>query len=1182
MKILRLDLLAYGPFTRETLDFSHDRFGLHLVYGPNEAGKSTALRALHRLLYGIPLHCDDFLHPGGDLRIGATLIDKGEPLVCVRRRGKAALREADDVTPLDSSRLDEMLAGLNESAFHSRFGIDYHELVQGGQEVCIGKGDLGQLLFAAASGVADLGNVLKQLDKDTGEIFKPKGRTDRLNQAVTELKEVKRRLGKSALSAREWNAKQDEIDAAEQECKRLKDDLTRQQSELRRVQGYSVVQADLSKREQLLQEQALLGGVPLLPKEFSQRRQNAQDQLIKLGTQAESAEEKLSGVTRDLGTIVVPIELLAVQDAIDQAIADFAAWKRDVEDRLSLMAQHEALLREAQSLRNELAADDPQKLRLRRAERLRIQKLATESQSRLVQAENCRKALAKIDAEIQRLTAAVKRGGTLRDPEALKRTVRRAQSQADLAGQIERLEAEWTRTQRRFTEGLGRLGLWTGSGSALIALALPSSEAVDRAEAALRALDGERIAVGKELAANNRQLADLGIDIDARRRVGQVLTQVDLEHSRARRNEGWSIIKRLWLTKDIPEEEVRRLIADFPPATDSAAAYEASVQRADDVSDRLRREAEEVAELDGLQLQERKATGRQTQLAEQLTGLEQRLAEELALWRQLWQPLDIVPQTPAEMRGWTARAGELIRQAEGLTMQQEQIAHLQQTAGTLREELLAALAEFGQTPLPSNEPLSRLIQTAEQLAESLSHLQQEHKQSQQLLLSVEEKRDEARHEAEESQKAVAKWQEQWTLALAPLGLPENASPEEVSMLLTDADSYFEKLKEAETIQERITGIDLRARRFVDSLAELVAKVAGDLAALSTGDIVGELRIRLETARRLSVRQAQLQEQQLEFQTRRDEAQVQMQTLQRQLAAMCAEALCERSEELAGMVIKSDRKRQIESELQDLHDRFLPFCQSQSRDEFISAALAQPPEAWHARIAELDQTIAGLHDEHTQRARSAQAGLSELKSMDGNNLAADAEQEVQQLLAKIRSQAEEYARLKVAGILLRKGIERYREKNQGPILRRASKLFADLTLGSFVALQPGFDDDARPVLVGVRPGGKHVHVEGMSDGTRDQLYLALRLASLEKHVQEQRPIPFIVDDILINFDDERAIAALQTLAQLAQHTQVIFFTHHEHLLALAEEHLPSGEFFILRLSGSKSTVPAAMPSPLAIG
>jgi uncharacterized protein YhaN len=66
---------------------------------------------------------------------------------------------------------------------------------------------------------------------------------------------------------------------------------------------------------------------------------------------------------------------------------------------------------------------------------------------------------------------------------------------------------------------------------------------------------------------------------------------------------------------------------------------------------------------------------------------------------------------------------------------------------------------------------------------------------------------------------------------------------------------------------------------------------------------------------------------------------------------------------------------------------------------------------------------------------------------------------------------------------------------------------------------------------------------MSTGTRDQLYLALRLANLEQYLENAEPMPFVVDDILIQFDDGRARATLATLADFSAKTQVILFTHH---------------------------------------
>ena len=81
-------------------------------------------------------------------------------------------------------------------------------------------------------------------------------------------------------------------------------------------------------------------------------------------------------------------------------------------------------------------------------------------------------------------------------------------------------------------------------------------------------------------------------------------------------------------------------------------------------------------------------------------------------------------------------------------------------------------------------------------------------------------------------------------------------------------------------------------------------------------------------------------------------------------------------------------------------------------------------------------------------------------------------------------------------------------------------------------------------------GALVTINGLSTGTKDQLYMALRLAALEPHLEQGTPLPFIADDLFINWDDDRAGAGLAALAQLATKTQVIVLTHHSHLVDVA--------------------------------
>lgn len=71
-----------------------------------------------------------------------------------------------------------------------------------------------------------------------------------------------------------------------------------------------------------------------------------------------------------------------------------------------------------------------------------------------------------------------------------------------------------------------------------------------------------------------------------------------------------------------------------------------------------------------------------------------------------------------------------------------------------------------------------------------------------------------------------------------------------------------------------------------------------------------------------------------------------------------------------------------------------------------------------------------------------------------------------------------------------------------------------------------------------------------ENTRDQLYLALRMAALKLHLEQIVPLPFIADDLFINYDDGRAKAGLEALDKLSEITQVIFLRHHEHLVPVA--------------------------------
>jgi uncharacterized protein YhaN len=134
----------------------------------------------------------------------------------------------------------------------------------------------------------------------------------------------------------------------------------------------------------------------------------------------------------------------------------------------------------------------------------------------------------------------------------------------------------------------------------------------------------------------------------------------------------------------------------------------------------------------------------------------------------------------------------------------------------------------------------------------------------------------------------------------------------------------------------------------------------------------------------------------------------------------------------------------------------------------------------------------------------------------------------------------------------------------------------LTLDAYTGLDVDYDEREQPQLMCVRGADDHARlsVPALSTGTRDQLYLALRLASIEHLAAQRELMPLILDDILVHFDDSRARAALIALADFSATTQVLFFTHHEHLCELATQALPKGRVRVHRLPS-----PVALRSPV---
>lgn len=396
--------------------------------------------------------------------------------------------------------------------------------------------------------------------------------------------------------------------------------------------------------------------------------------------------------------------------------------------------------------------------------------------------------------------------------------------------------------------------------------------------------------------------------------------------------------------------------------------------------------------------------------------------------------------------------------------------------------------------------------------------------------------------------ALEAWKAQWGEMTQSLGLRGETSPSEVDDFIEKVRALFLKQGEAGKLRIRINAIDEDAAAFRGQVGTTIVMIALELDDMAADDAVIHMNSLLSKNRSRQTKRQQILEQVEQAEQEIQESKASIQIMTDRLDALCVEAKCDNHNELEEAERRSTEYLGIKTAIEAIAQEILETGEGVTHAELQAEAEGVDPDILPGKIKELSDMIEyDLEPRRTELAEKKGREEKELELMDGSDDAALLAAQAHAVLASIRSNAERYVHVKLAGKILCDQIEHYRRENQGPLIKRASEHFAALTLGSFDGLMTDFDKKDDPVLAGIRAGGERVYVEGMSSGTRDQLYLALRLASLEKYMASAEPMPFIVDDVLVDFDDARSQAALNALAELAEKTQVILFTHHSQVV-----------------------------------
>ena len=1168
MRIDELRLMAFGPFTDLTLNLSGGQQGFHLIYGANEAGKSSALRALRYLLYGIPERStDNFIHPYSKMRLGATIrSSKGRVSEFVRRKGRVnTLRTADDDSILEETELQQHLSGVNADLFATMFGIGHEDLVQGGQDIIRGGGEVGRLVFSAGSGIVNLREFQNEIQEKADQLFRPSGQKQKINRALSRLKNNRKELREAQLPGQEWVKHDELLRAALARKDIVETELIAQQKKLSRFQRIREALPLIAKRRVLTAELKNYASVALLPQDFPGKRREL---LTALGiadkgkTQALNNIESTEQVISELN--IIP-GLLDNADLIEELHRELGIQRKASKDRVKLETRRDTLQGEAKeilrNLRDDLTLEEAEKLRIKRPETVRIQELSVKYERLITRIEDTREKLPELIQEIDQLDKVL---GSLKKPQPLDNlpmALKEALEYGPLEKQNKSDLYEIQSALKTISQAIVKLGFADISVKELECLSVPSIETIQFFENRFDSADRQAHEIGTEIKKARNALSEAERQIEAHRLEQEVPTEIDLQKAREIRNHGWQLISRKLKDEPAPEKELQDYIKTAPGSTNIAETFETNLQQADVIADRLRREADRVAAKARLLVDQTSGREHLQQLEKDLEAVEKEKHAITDEWLKEWQHVGITPRTPREMERWIQDFHALIQKAKDMDVRRTKAEALKQDIETHRTKLIQGIETLSRAEDLEKISLSNLITHAQTIIDDETKLLQKLEQFKRDKTLKEKELAAAKSRLKTNEQELKQWQTQWECAVAPIGLEAEALPGQATAVMEELKSLFDKLKDAKILQKRIYGIDRDTEDFRRKVNSLVEVIAIDLTARPADEAALELQHRLKQSRDSLSKKETLNKQLEKEQERVTQATEEIMQIDAELQSMRKEAFCERIDQLPEAEKRSDTRRQIEADLKATDQNLLQLSAGATLDEFLKEAAAIDPDGIVGEIERLDGEIQNLDHEKSGLDQTIGSERTELSKMDGSARAADLAEEIQILLGGLENDIENYARLKIATKVLSMAIERYREKSEGPILKNASALFKQITGGSFEGIRAEYDDKGQPVIVGVRQKAKEiVSVEGMSDGTTDQLYLALRLAGLEIYLETNEPIPFIVDDILIKFDNDRAMATLRALADVSLKTQVLFFTHHRHLVELADKHINSSILF----------------------
>ncbi|WP_275790446.1 ATP-binding protein [Pararhizobium gei] len=1148
MRLSRLDLVRYGKFTGRSLDFGAlhpGRPDFHLVYGPNEAGKSTLFSGFLDLLFGIErLSSYGFLHPYPTMRIGGIVETGGRAHEVFRVKKTQNSLLGSDEQPLPDNLFSAALGSIDRATYRMMFSLDDESIEKGGESILKSEGELGTLLFSASSGLPDSSSVLAGLKTQADAFYKPQGRKHRLSELKSALEALKDEKTALDVNAREFAALRKARDAAAERHEAA----IRTRAELRvsldlvrdRMDGLPL----LARLRGLRSELASLGDLPEPPADWHALLPQLQREETEIGVRIAQLQADVERRTAEIAAIGRDPAGLALASAIDELEnseleARYRTAAKDMPARLDEREKIVAdiVLRLGRLDRTETR--EPEALILPAAVSGRILDLAQKQsalEERLGAAAQEHKLAAQACADALRGQAALPGDGGATDGAGLARLVQSLR-QNDCLMRQQTASRQISALEHALGEKLAVLASGHSDADALAALPVPDE--MEMAEfAARRTALGEQLKrLDERIAEDAAQLAAEEARLDSlKRRVGFAGDDAALS-LRAERDRAW-------------QAHMARLDRD------SATGFADALRRDDEATVLRLAQSQEVAEARALSLSIAERQGKLSVLRHQQAAVFSQVDELRADISAVALAAGLTADTKLnQLTAWLARRSAVLDLRGQLRAAQQDLAQAQLDEGKALTRLRRSLAEAGfEKTMP--ERLDDALVFAEGLIDKLQSQVRDRAASAAAVEQAEVALRMREAAVEAARTAMADWQEAWQETVAPTWLARNGAallPQEVRPVLAVLQDLEMLLQRKADLDHRIEGMRKDQIAFTRSVHALAIESSHPLSDRPLGDF-DAIRARFVEAERresLFVRlSAENRERNTELETLREDQrrhEVQKSAILDLFGCMNLSAAAECLERVKVRLRLRERISEAEG---DLAQR-LGVGNAGDAELMLASVDADGLKLEGAELqAKWEQCDIETSELHAMR-RDAEKTLS---AIGGSDAAAHVEERRRTVLAEIEEGAIAYLRLRTGILAGETALRLYRERHRSAMMRRASAAFSAISGGDYEGLATQAEN-GREFLIAKAAGGGSKLADDLSKGTRFQLYLALRIAGYHEVATTRESLPFIADDIMETFDDGRAEHAFRLMAGMAGAGQVIYLTHHEHLCEIARKACP---------------------------